>query len=47
MKETLSLLKFFRIQRLFILNLDSLRSVNGNMVELFNGKSISVAKKTY
>ncbi|WP_316835437.1 LytTR family DNA-binding domain-containing protein [Pedobacter nutrimenti] len=43
MEEILSLPKFFRIQRSFILNLDSVRSVNGNMVELVNGKSISVA----
>lgn len=43
MEEILSLPKFFRIQRSFILNLDSVRSVNGNMVELVNGKSISIA----
>lgn len=43
MEEVLSLPKFFRIQRSFILNLDSVKSVNGNMVELVNGKSISIA----
>ncbi|RQO69529.1 DNA-binding response regulator [Pedobacter sp. KBW06] len=43
MEETLSLPKFFRIQRSFILNLEAVRSVNGNMVELVNGKSISIA----
>ncbi|ALL07624.1 LytTR family transcriptional regulator [Pedobacter sp. PACM 27299] len=43
MEEILSLPKFFRIQRSFILNLEAVRSVNGNMVELINGKSISVA----
>ncbi|MBE9598616.1 LytTR family DNA-binding domain-containing protein [Pedobacter sp. MC2016-24] len=43
MEETLPLPKFFRIQRSFILNLGAVKSVNGNMVELMNGKSISVA----
>lgn len=43
MEETLTLPKFFRIQRSFILNLEAVRSVNGNMVEIVNGKSISVA----
>ncbi|MCZ4245853.1 LytR/AlgR family response regulator transcription factor [Pedobacter punctiformis] len=43
MEEMLSLPNFFRIQRSFILNLEAVRSVNGNMVELVNGKSISIA----
>ncbi|WP_316802976.1 LytTR family DNA-binding domain-containing protein [Pedobacter nototheniae] len=43
MEETLSLPVFFRIQRSFILNLEAVRSVNGNMVELINGKAISIA----
>jgi two-component system LytT family response regulator len=43
MEESLSLPKFFRIQRSFILNIEAVRSVNGNMVELINGKSISIA----
>lgn len=43
MEETLALPKFFRIQRSFILNIEAVRSVNGNMVELVNGKSISIA----
>lgn len=43
MEEILSLPKFFRIQRSFILNLEAVSSVNGNMVELINGKTISVA----
>jgi len=43
MEETLSLPGFFRVQRSFILNLEAVRSVNGNMVELVNGKSISIA----
>ena len=43
MEEMLSLPIFFRIQRSFILNLEAVRSVNGNMVELVNGKSISIA----
>lgn len=43
MEETLTLPQFFRIQRSFILNLQAIKSVNGNMVELVNGKSISIA----
>jgi len=43
MEETLTLPKFFRIQRSFILNLEAIKSVNGHMVELLNGKSISIA----
>ena len=43
MEESLQNKKFFRIQRSFILNLDFVRSIHGNIVELLNGKSISVS----
>ncbi len=43
MDEVLTLPKFYRVQRSFIVNLESIRSLNGNMVELTNGKSISIA----
>ncbi|KIC61228.1 LytR/AlgR family response regulator transcription factor [Chryseobacterium taiwanense] len=43
MDEVLTLPKFFRIQRSFIINLEAIRSLNGNMAELINGKSISIA----
>lgn len=43
MDEFLTLPKFFRVQRSFIINLEAIRSLNGNMVELTNGKSISIA----
>lgn len=43
MEDSLQNKKFFRIQRSFILNLDFVRSLHGNMVELLNGKSISVS----
>lgn len=43
MEEGLQNKKFFRIQRSFILNLDFVRSIHGNMLELLNGKSISVS----
>lgn len=43
MDEVLTLPKFFRVQRSFIINLEAIRSLSGNMVELVNGKSISIA----
>lgn len=43
MDEVLTLPNFFRVQRSFIINLESIRSLSGNMVELVNGKSISIA----
>ncbi|MBV6880840.1 LytTR family DNA-binding domain-containing protein [Epilithonimonas ginsengisoli] len=43
MDEVLTLPKFFRVQRSFIINLEAIRSISGNMVELVNGKSISIA----
>lgn len=43
MDEILTLPKFFRVQRSFIINLEAIRNLSGNMVELVNGKSISIA----
>ncbi|MFC7346476.1 LytR/AlgR family response regulator transcription factor [Chryseobacterium zhengzhouense] len=43
MEENLTSKNFFRVQRSFIINLDFVRSINGNMVELLIGKSISVS----
>ncbi|MCD0476198.1 LytTR family DNA-binding domain-containing protein [Flavobacterium sp. EDS] len=43
MEEILNLPNFFRVQRSFILNLEAVRSINGNTVELTNGKSITIA----
>ncbi|MCZ2082678.1 MAG: LytTR family DNA-binding domain-containing protein [Flavobacteriales bacterium] len=43
MEEVLQHKGFFRIHRSFILNLDFLRSIQGNMVELLNGKCISIS----
>ena len=43
MEENLNHKKLFRIQRSFIVNLDFIRSIHGNMAELLNGKSISVS----
>ncbi len=43
MEEVLKLPMFFRVQRSFILNLESVRSLNGNVVELIDGKTISAA----
>ena len=43
MEKILTLPDFFRVQRSFILNIEAIRSVNANMVELINGKTISIA----
>lgn len=43
MEESIKNEKFLRIQRSFILNLDFVRSIHGNRVELLNGKSISIS----
>jgi len=43
MDEILNQPNFFRVQRSFILNLEAVRSINGNTVELIDGKSISIA----
>lgn len=44
MDEVLTAPQFFRVQRSFIINTEAIRSLNGNMVELTNGKSISIAQ---
>ncbi len=43
MEEVLKLPMFFRVQRSFILNLEAVRSLSGNSIELIDGKNISVA----
>ena len=43
MEEILISPGFFHVQRSFILNTEAIRSVNANMVELINGKTISIA----
>lgn len=43
MDEALKLPDFFRVQRSFIINVSAVQAVNGNMVELNNGKVISLA----
>lgn len=43
MDEALRLPDFFRVQRSFIINVSAVQAVNGNMVELNNGKVISLA----
>lgn len=43
MEDSLSLPDFFRIQRSFIVRMSAIKALNGNMAELKNGKSISVA----
>lgn len=43
MDEILDQQTFFRVQRSFILNLEAVKSINGNRVELVNGKNISIA----
>lgn len=42
-EEVLVSPSFFRVQRSFILNLEAVRSLNGNTVELIDGKTISIA----
>ncbi|MBV8327464.1 LytTR family DNA-binding domain-containing protein [Chryseobacterium sp.] len=43
MDEALTLPAFFRVQRSFIVNVSAVQAINGNMVELVNGKIISIA----
>ena len=43
MDQILSGPNFFRIQRSFILSLEAVRSVAGNMVEMTDGKTIAIA----
>ncbi|MPS71772.1 MAG: hypothetical protein E2590_01325 [Chryseobacterium sp.] len=46
MDEVLTLPKFFPVQRSFIINMEAIRSLNGNMVELTNRKNISIALRS-
>lgn len=43
MEKILQSHNFFRIQRSFILNIDFIRSIQGNLVELITGKAIPVS----
>lgn len=43
MDEILDKQLFFRVQRSFILNIEAVKTVSGNMIELTNGKSIAIA----
>ena len=43
MEEVLLLPYFFKIQRSFVINLSSIKAINGNMVELSSGKLISIS----
>lgn len=43
LEETLISQSFFRVQRSFIINLEAVRSIHGNLVEMTTGTSISVA----
>lgn len=43
MEDILVAPKFFRVQRSFIVKLTSIKSVSGNVIELNNGKSITIA----
>lgn len=43
MEDILVAPNFFRVQRLFIVKLTSIKSVSGNVIELNNGKSITIA----
>ncbi len=43
MEEVLLLPHFFKIQRSFVINLSSIKAINGNMVELSSGKLISIS----
>lgn len=43
MDEILDSQLFFRVQRSFILNIEAVKTVTGNMIELTNGKSIAIA----
>ncbi|SKB57978.1 two component transcriptional regulator, LytTR family [Soonwooa buanensis] len=42
-EETLVFQSFFRVQRSFIINLEAVRSIHGNLVELTTGTQISIA----
>ncbi|WP_228422435.1 LytR/AlgR family response regulator transcription factor [Chryseobacterium aurantiacum] len=43
MEDILILPKFFRVQRSFIVKLTAIKSVSGNVIELNNGKAITIA----
>lgn len=43
MGEILKSPKFFKVQRSFIINLETVRSVNGHVVELNSGKKITIS----
>lgn len=43
LEETLISQSFFRVQRSFIINLEAVRSIHGNIVELTSGTSITIA----
>lgn len=43
MEEVLASPVFFRVQRSFIVKLSSIKSLSGNVIELINGKSITIA----
>lgn len=43
MEEMLNNKLFFRVQRAFVINTEFIQSINGNMVELSNGKIIPIA----
>jgi DNA-binding LytR/AlgR family response regulator len=43
MEEILHNTSCFRIHRAFIVNTDSIQSLNGNIVQLSNGKTIPIA----
>ncbi|MCD0480696.1 MULTISPECIES: LytR/AlgR family response regulator transcription factor [unclassified Chryseobacterium] len=43
MEEILGIPKFFRVQRSFIVKITSIKSVSGNVIELNNGKTITIA----
>ncbi len=43
MAEILKSPKFFKVQRSFIINLETVRSVNGHVVELNSGKKITIS----
>jgi len=43
MEEILIAPIFFRVHRSFIVKLNSIKSLSGNVIELINGKSITIS----
>ncbi len=43
MEETLLSPNFLRVQRSFLVKISAIKSITGNMIDLINGKSISIA----